>query len=87
MGMQQAEAARRLEVSEPTLSRIETGRRAPDLDEVETLLTIYEVTGARRDELLDMARTATGPNWLQAMAPRLPAAPSLSRRSSTTRAP
>lgn len=71
-GLNQTEVAARLEVSEPTLSRIETGRRAPDLEEVATLLAIFEVTGQRKDELLDMARTSNGPSWLQAMAPRLP---------------
>lgn len=71
-GLDQAEVAPRLSISRPSLSRIENGHRPASPEETSALLAVYGVTGQRREELMNMARTPNGPSWLQAIAPRLP---------------
>jgi transcriptional regulator with XRE-family HTH domain len=59
------EVAEKLGWSESTLSRIETGLRNASAEEVSALLAIYQVTGARRDTLIEMARDVDRPVWVE----------------------
>ena len=59
------EVANKLGWSESTLSRIETGLRNASAEEVSALLAIYQVTGARRDTLIEMARDVDRPVWVE----------------------
>ncbi|GAB3479730.1 helix-turn-helix domain-containing protein [Amycolatopsis cihanbeyliensis] len=59
------EVVEKLDWSQSTLSRIETGLRNASVEEVSALLAVYQVTGARRDGLLEMARDVDRPNWLE----------------------
>lgn len=67
------QAAQRLGWSQPTLSRIEAGKRPVTPEEVSALLATYEVTGAPRDELIEMARDSERPEWLSKGLPAVPA--------------
>src|SRR3954452_1846371 len=46
----------RIGTSGSTISRIETGKREATIDEVASILTVLEVTGVERQQLLDQAR-------------------------------
>lgn len=46
------------------LSHIESGRRAPNPEDTATILAHIGVTGAKREELLTLARAAADPNWV-----------------------
>ena len=46
-------------VSRPTLSRIETGARRPEIEEVASVLTALSVTGPDKDRLVRLARDTT----------------------------
>lgn len=59
--------------SESVLSRLETGKRNIDAEEVSALLAIYGVTGPERDRLMTMARTPDESSWLDRGLPGLPA--------------
>jgi len=72
LSMSMAEVAERLGWSEATVSRLETGRRNIDDEDVATLLAIYGVTGAERERLMAMARTPDEPNWLETALPGVP---------------
>jgi len=50
-------------VSRPTLSRIETGARRPEIEEVASVLTALSVTGPDKDRLVRLARD-TGGAWV-----------------------
>ncbi|WP_046471919.1 helix-turn-helix domain-containing protein [Allosalinactinospora lopnorensis] len=71
--MSMAQVAQRLDWSQPTLSRIEAGKRPVTPEEVSALLVIYEVTGPPRDELIEMARDSERPEWLAKGVPGVPA--------------
>lgn len=58
--------------SQPTVSRIESGRRAVTPHEVVAMLALYRVTGAERDRLVAMAQDADRSNWLETRFPGLP---------------
>jgi len=66
------DVARQLDWSEATVSRLETGKRNIDAEDVAALLAIYGVTGAERDRLMSMARTPDEPNWLETSLPGVP---------------
>ncbi len=72
LSMSMAEVAERLGWSEATVSRLETGRRNIDAENVAALLAIYRLTGAERDRLMAMARTPDEPNWLETALPGVP---------------
>ncbi len=59
------EVADKLAWSQSTISRIETGLRPASAEEVSALLAVYQVTGARRDALIGLARDADRPSWLE----------------------
>ncbi|WP_410656710.1 helix-turn-helix domain-containing protein [Amycolatopsis sp. lyj-112] len=59
------EVADKLAWSQSTISRIETGARAASGEEVSALLAVYQVTGEQRHVLIEMARDADRPNWLE----------------------
>ncbi|MBA0126268.1 helix-turn-helix domain-containing protein [Haloechinothrix sp. YIM 98757] len=46
------------------ISRWETGRLAPSVEDTAAVLGILGVTGAERDRILDLARDASDPNWV-----------------------
>lgn len=72
LSMTMAEVAERLGWSEATMSRLETGRRSIDTEDVSAVLAIYGVTGTDRDRLMAMARTPDEPNWLEIDLPGVP---------------
>ncbi|MDQ2874072.1 MAG: helix-turn-helix domain-containing protein [Actinomycetota bacterium] len=55
-----------------TLYRIETGQARPQRRTLITLLDLYEVPQAAREELFDLARQAGAPSWLQTFPDELP---------------
>lgn len=59
------EVAEKLQWSQATLSRIETGVRNASAEEVSALLAVYQVTGEQRESLIEMARDVDRPNWLE----------------------
>ena len=68
-GMSLHDAARKIDASASKLSRLETGRRHPPVEDVAALLAIYGITGGRRGELLDLARGAERRGWWQRNRP------------------
>lgn len=72
VGIAMADVAGRLEWSESLVSRLETGRRNIDAEEVSALLAIYGVIGSERDRLMAMARTPDEDSWLDPGLPGLP---------------
>lgn len=67
------DVASQLGWSESVVSRLETGNRNIDAEEVSALLAIYGVTGPERDKLMTMARTPDESSWLDRGLPGLPA--------------
>lgn len=68
-----AEVATQLGWSESTVSRLETGRRNTNAEEVSALLVVYGVTGAERDRLMTAARAPDEASWHDPGLPGLPA--------------
>ncbi|MGQ0775531.1 MAG: helix-turn-helix domain-containing protein [Pseudonocardiales bacterium] len=64
--------ADQLSWSQPTISRIEAGKRIVTPEEVSALLAIYRVTGEDRDRLIDMARGTDRNGWLETGAAGIP---------------
>jgi transcriptional regulator with XRE-family HTH domain len=54
-GMTGVEAARRARMSQPKISKLETGRLLPSVQDVRTLLGLYRASDAQQDELLGIA--------------------------------
>jgi transcriptional regulator with XRE-family HTH domain len=54
-GLTGTEVARRAEMSQPKISKIENAVLLPSVDDVESLLTLYRAEPAEREELLDLA--------------------------------
>lgn len=63
-GKSMAAAGTLLGWSEAKVSRLETGNRNIDPEEVSALLAVYHVTGTERDRLMAMARTPDEESWL-----------------------
>ncbi|ASU79848.1 XRE family transcriptional regulator [Actinopolyspora erythraea] len=63
-GVKQRELAKQLDVSYVSISRYETGARTPQPEDVAQILATLGVTGEKYAELVDMARDADQPNWL-----------------------
>lgn len=59
------EVADKLDWSQSTISRIETGVRSASAEEVSALLAVYGVTGESRDVLLSLSRDGDQPHWLE----------------------
>jgi transcriptional regulator with XRE-family HTH domain len=66
------EAAAELGWSASKVSRIETGRSPVTVGDLRRLLDFYQVPGARRDRLIELARTADQRGWWDAYADTLP---------------
>lgn len=58
------ELARMLDLPHPYISRWETAERMPRPEDVATVLTACGVNGSERERLINLARTATEPNWV-----------------------
>lgn len=63
LGWSQRRAAAESGFSGPTLSRWETGERAPRVEHLASLLTTYRVPADRRDELVELAQYPHGAYW------------------------
>jgi transcriptional regulator with XRE-family HTH domain len=59
-------------INEGTLYRIETARSRPQKRTLIALLDLYEVTGALRTDLLEIAKTADDQGWLRPYHAELP---------------
>lgn len=70
-GKKQADAAKALGCSVQVISRLESGGRNISEREVLVLLTVYEVAGPKREQLLMMARTLDDPGWWEHDMPGL----------------
>jgi transcriptional regulator with XRE-family HTH domain len=68
-GITLEQAASALGLSKQVVSRLETGQRNIDADEVAGLLALYAVSGPKRDQLLTMARTLDDPGWWELPMP------------------
>lgn len=64
-GITAREAAAAIRASESKISRMELGRNAIREIDVVDLLTLYGVSRAARDELLELAEQANRPGWWQ----------------------
>ncbi|GAA0523514.1 helix-turn-helix transcriptional regulator [Saccharopolyspora thermophila] len=64
-GLTQKQLADQIGVSYVSVSRYETGTRSPRPEDVAQILATLGVTGDRYAELVDMARGADQPNWLE----------------------
>lgn len=62
-GLGAEEVARALGMSMSKLSRMESGQRGLQPDDVAALLGLYRVPAKRRNELLEIVRNASEPNW------------------------
>jgi transcriptional regulator with XRE-family HTH domain len=81
-GMKRVRLARHLGVRElgrltdlvpQNISSWESGRRVPKIEELATILGALRVEPGERARLLNLARTATEPNWLEQYAPAIAA--------------
>lgn len=71
-GLTREEATRRLEWSNSTLFRIETGRTKPQPRSVRELLDLYGVSKTVKDGLIQLARDARRPGWWHSFRDVLP---------------
>ena len=71
-GLGAEEVARALGISMSKLSRMESGQRGLQPDDVAALLGLYRVPAQRRNELLGIVRNAHKPNWWPAQESRTP---------------
>jgi transcriptional regulator with XRE-family HTH domain len=70
--LSRAQVEERTGINEVTLYRIETARSRPQKRTLIALLDLYEVTGALRTDLLDIAKTADDQGWLRPYHAELP---------------
>ncbi|GAA2774206.1 helix-turn-helix transcriptional regulator [Saccharopolyspora taberi] len=63
-GLNGRQLAARLGISQPTLSRYESGQRTAPVDIVARVLGTLGIIGERCDELIEFARTASEPNMV-----------------------
>lgn len=71
-GLNLHDAAEHLDASASKLSRIETGRCSPPVEDIGALLAIYGVRGDQRRDLLALAREAERRGWWQRDRPTFP---------------
>lgn len=62
-GLLLTDAADRLGWDKSRLSRIESGKQNPTVEDVAALLAIYGVTGGEREQLLEAVRSVDEPGW------------------------
>ena len=62
-GLSGAEVAKRMDMSPSKISRIETGNSGLQIEDVASLLGLYQVPTASRDELLDLVRRSEERGW------------------------
>lgn len=55
-GLTGVQAAERLGMSQPKISKLETGRLLPSVDDMQAMLTFYRAQADERDELLDIVQ-------------------------------
>jgi transcriptional regulator with XRE-family HTH domain len=72
-GLSAEEVARSLGISASKLSRLESGHRAPQPDDVAALLGLYRVSAEHREALLALVRSSQERNWWQPRDSELPA--------------
>lgn len=65
------EAAARLGWSASKISRVETGRTAINAGDLQVLLNLYQITGSRRDWLVELGRSAGQRGWWDAYSDNL----------------
>jgi transcriptional regulator with XRE-family HTH domain len=68
-GVTLEQAASAIGLSKQVVSRLEKGQRNIAPDEVAGLLGRYGVTGRKRDQLLNLARTLHDPSWWEQSMP------------------
>jgi transcriptional regulator with XRE-family HTH domain len=73
-GLTIEQVAGRLEFSTAKLSRIENGQVNVRIQDARELLDVYEVTGPRREQLLDLVRQSRARSWWHTYSDLLPAA-------------
>jgi transcriptional regulator with XRE-family HTH domain len=66
------EVAEQLGWSASKVSRLENARQAPRFTDVKRLLELYDIQGAQRDQLLQLARDAVRKGWWEAFSDALP---------------
>jgi uncharacterized protein DUF5753/helix-turn-helix protein len=71
-GLSCVEFGKAIGMSSSKISRVETCDNAVYLDDVEKILDFFQVQGARRVEILDLARHAEQRGWLRMQGPDLP---------------
>ncbi len=71
-GLTTGEAGARLGLSQPKVSRMETGTTGLRLDDVAAMLGLYHVPATRREQLMDLLRQAAEPGWVQVHGRGLP---------------
>lgn len=71
-GLTTGDAAARLGMSQSKISKLENSLLGLTLEEVATMLGLYQVPGDRREELLDLVRKAAEPGWVQVHGSGLP---------------
>lgn len=71
-GITSRELSSRMGFSHAFVSHWETGRRVPRPEEVSALLGELRVTGAQRDRIMRMARSAAEPSWIGGGIPGVP---------------
>lgn len=64
-GLSVEDVAERLEVSPAKVSRLETGARGVNINDIRVLCDIYEVSAPERDRLLALARESRRRSWWQ----------------------
>jgi transcriptional regulator with XRE-family HTH domain len=64
-GLKLAEACPHVGLDPSQLSRLENGKRPPKCEDVAGLLAVYGIRGAERRQLLELARAADQPGFLQ----------------------
>lgn len=67
-----AQVAETLGMSPSKISRVETGNRGLNVEDVAALLGLYRVAERRRDELLDLVRKSDEQGWWQSQGSGLP---------------
>ncbi|MGW4059553.1 helix-turn-helix domain-containing protein [Amycolatopsis sp. NPDC004747] len=68
-GLKVRELGRLIDVLPQNISNWESGKRVPKIEDVATILTALRVESGERDRLLELARNANEPNWLEQHAP------------------
>lgn len=72
-GLDLREAARELEISTSTVSKIEGGRQTVKPIYIKLLANLYGLTDGQREELLELANRANQPEWFVPLAKSAPA--------------